>query len=48
VAGYVQGKSGRRFTVMVAMGNMPFSSLAEFIAVTDDQAKMVAARQHAF
>jgi D-alanyl-D-alanine carboxypeptidase/D-alanyl-D-alanine-endopeptidase (penicillin-binding protein 4) len=48
LAGYVQGKSGRRFTVMIAMGNMPFTTLAEFVAVTDDQAKMVTAMQQAF
>ena len=48
LAGYVQGKSGRQFTVMVAMGNMPFTTLAEFVAVTDDQAKMVTAMQQAF
>jgi len=34
--------------VMVAMGNMPFTTLAEFVAVTDDQAKMVTAMQQAF
>jgi D-alanyl-D-alanine carboxypeptidase/D-alanyl-D-alanine-endopeptidase (penicillin-binding protein 4) len=48
LAGYVQGKSGRHFTVMIAMGNMPFTTLAEFVAVTDDQAKMVTAIQQAF
>jgi D-alanyl-D-alanine carboxypeptidase/D-alanyl-D-alanine-endopeptidase (penicillin-binding protein 4) len=48
LAGYVQGKSGRQFTVMIAMGNMPFTTIAEFVAVTDDQAKMVAAMQQAF
>jgi len=48
LAGYVQGKSGREFTVMVAMGNMPFTTLAEFVAVTQDQAKMVTAMQQAF
>jgi D-alanyl-D-alanine carboxypeptidase/D-alanyl-D-alanine-endopeptidase (penicillin-binding protein 4) len=48
LAGYVQGKSGRRFTVMVGMGNMPFTTIAEFVAVTQDQAKMVTAMQQAF
>jgi D-alanyl-D-alanine carboxypeptidase/D-alanyl-D-alanine-endopeptidase (penicillin-binding protein 4) len=48
LAGYVEGKSGRRFTVMIAMGNMPFSTLAQFVAVTQDQAKMVTAMQQAF
>src|SRR5204863_535946 len=40
LAGYVEGKSGRRFTVMVAMGNMPFTTFAEFATVTDDQATL--------
>jgi D-alanyl-D-alanine carboxypeptidase/D-alanyl-D-alanine-endopeptidase (penicillin-binding protein 4) len=48
LAGYVEGKSGRQFTVMIAMGNMPFTTLAEFTAVTDDQAKMVELMQQAF
>ena len=30
------------------MDNMPFTTLAEFAAVTQDQAKMVAAMQQAF
>jgi len=33
---------------MVAMGNMPFTTLAEFETVTQDQAKMVTAMQQAF
>jgi D-alanyl-D-alanine carboxypeptidase/D-alanyl-D-alanine-endopeptidase (penicillin-binding protein 4) len=48
LAGYIDGKSGRRLTVMIAVGNMPFSTLAQFAAVTDDQAKMVTAIQQAF
>ena len=48
LAGYVLAKSGRQFTVMIAMGNMPFNSFAEFETVTSDQAKMLAAMQQAF
>jgi D-alanyl-D-alanine carboxypeptidase/D-alanyl-D-alanine-endopeptidase (penicillin-binding protein 4) len=48
LAGYVQGASGRLFTVMVAMGNMPLTSVAQFLTVTRDQAEMVAAMQQAF
>jgi hypothetical protein len=33
---------------MVAVGNVPFTTLAEFEAVTDDQAKMITAMQQAF
>jgi len=47
LAGYVEGKSGRRFTVMIGVGNVPFTTIAEFVAVTDDQAKMVTAMQQA-
>ena len=48
LAGYVEGASGRRFTVMIAMGNMPFRTMDEFLSVTDDQAAMVAAMRDAF
>ena len=48
LAGYVEGDSGRQFVVMVAMGNMPFDSFAQFDTVTNDQAEMVAAMQTAF
>ena len=48
LAGYVVGDSGREFVVMVAMGNMPFDSFAQFDTVTNDQAEMVAAMQAAF
>jgi D-alanyl-D-alanine carboxypeptidase/D-alanyl-D-alanine-endopeptidase (penicillin-binding protein 4) len=48
LAGYVEGKSGRQFTVMVAMDNMPLSSVVEFTKVTEDQARMVALMQQAF
>lgn len=48
LAGYVQGESGRQFTVMIAMDNMPLPSVADFPTVTEDQAKMVEAMQQAF
>jgi D-alanyl-D-alanine carboxypeptidase/D-alanyl-D-alanine-endopeptidase (penicillin-binding protein 4) len=42
LAGYIQAKSGRQVTFMIAVGNVPISSVAEFLQVTDDQARMVA------
>ncbi len=48
LAGYVEGASGRPFTVMIAMANMPFRTMDEFLSVTDDQAAMVAAMRDAF
>jgi D-alanyl-D-alanine carboxypeptidase/D-alanyl-D-alanine-endopeptidase (penicillin-binding protein 4) len=48
LAGYVEAKSGRPIVVVVAMGNMPFDSFPEFVAVTQDQAKMVELMQQAF
>jgi PBP4 family serine-type D-alanyl-D-alanine carboxypeptidase len=48
LAGYVEGKSGRQFTVMVAMDNMPLASVIEFTKVTEDQARMVELMQQAF
>jgi serine-type D-Ala-D-Ala carboxypeptidase/endopeptidase (penicillin-binding protein 4) len=45
LAGYIQAKSGRQLTFMIAVGNVPISSIAEFEQVTDDQARMVAAIQ---
>jgi D-alanyl-D-alanine carboxypeptidase/D-alanyl-D-alanine-endopeptidase (penicillin-binding protein 4) len=47
LAGYIQAKSGRQLTFMIAVGNVPISSVAEFLQVTDDQARMVAAIQQA-
>jgi D-alanyl-D-alanine carboxypeptidase/D-alanyl-D-alanine-endopeptidase (penicillin-binding protein 4) len=43
LAGYIQAKSGRQVTFMIAVGNVPISSVAEFLAVTDDQARMIEA-----
>jgi D-alanyl-D-alanine carboxypeptidase/D-alanyl-D-alanine-endopeptidase (penicillin-binding protein 4) len=48
LAGYVEAKSGRRLTIMVAVSNVPISTPAEFEKVTADQAAMVVAVQQAF
>jgi D-alanyl-D-alanine carboxypeptidase/D-alanyl-D-alanine-endopeptidase (penicillin-binding protein 4) len=45
LAGYVETKSGRRVTFMIAVGNVPISTPAEFEVVTADQARMVVAIQ---
>jgi D-alanyl-D-alanine carboxypeptidase len=45
LAGYIQAKSGRQATFMIAVDNVPISSFAEFLQVTEDQARMVAAIQ---
>jgi D-alanyl-D-alanine carboxypeptidase/D-alanyl-D-alanine-endopeptidase (penicillin-binding protein 4) len=41
LAGYVQTKSGREVTFMIVVGNVAIPSLADFLQVTDDQARMV-------
>jgi D-alanyl-D-alanine carboxypeptidase/D-alanyl-D-alanine-endopeptidase (penicillin-binding protein 4) len=48
LAGYVEAKSGRQLTIMVAVGNVPIATIAEFEQVTADQSKMVVAVQQAF
>jgi D-alanyl-D-alanine carboxypeptidase/D-alanyl-D-alanine-endopeptidase (penicillin-binding protein 4) len=48
LAGYIQAKSGRLLTVMIATGNVPISAPAEFEHVTLDQAVMVQDIQQAF
>lgn len=45
LAGYIQTKSGRQVTVMIAVGNVPISTPADVLTVTDDQARMVEAVQ---
>jgi D-alanyl-D-alanine carboxypeptidase/D-alanyl-D-alanine-endopeptidase (penicillin-binding protein 4) len=45
LAGYIHTRSGRRVTVMIAVGNVPLSSPEGFLAVVNDQAKMIAAIQ---
>jgi len=45
LAGYIQAKSGRQLTFMIAVANVPISSIAEFEQITPDQARMVAAIQ---
>ena len=43
LAGYVETKSGRHVTFMIAVGNVPLSSSSGVLAVTAQQAQMVAA-----
>jgi hypothetical protein len=45
LAGYAQATSGRRVVFMIAVGNVPISTAAEFLQVTNDQAEMVVAIQ---
>ncbi len=42
LAGYVTTKSGRKVDVMVVVGNVPLSSVQEFLDVTNEQAQMIA------
>ncbi len=48
LAGYVEAKSGRPLTIMVAVSNVPIATPAEFEKVTSDQSAMVVAIQQAF
>ncbi|MBV9579282.1 MAG: D-alanyl-D-alanine carboxypeptidase/D-alanyl-D-alanine-endopeptidase, partial [Chloroflexi bacterium] len=41
LAGYIQARTGRQVTFMIAVGNVPISSIPEFLSVTDDQARMI-------
>ncbi|MBV9355740.1 MAG: D-alanyl-D-alanine carboxypeptidase, partial [Chloroflexi bacterium] len=43
LAGYIQARSGRQVTFMIAVGNVPIASTAEFVTITDDQAHMIEA-----
>lgn len=43
LAGYIQTKSGKHVTVMIAVGNVPISGVLDSTRVTKDQAKMVEA-----
>jgi serine-type D-Ala-D-Ala carboxypeptidase/endopeptidase (penicillin-binding protein 4) len=45
IAGYIHTRSGRRVIVMIAVGNVPLTNAEQFLGVTDDQAKMIAAIQ---
>jgi D-alanyl-D-alanine carboxypeptidase/D-alanyl-D-alanine-endopeptidase (penicillin-binding protein 4) len=45
LAGFAQTKHGRRVVFMIAVGNVPIRTPFEFVAVTGDQARMVAAIQ---
>jgi D-alanyl-D-alanine carboxypeptidase/D-alanyl-D-alanine-endopeptidase (penicillin-binding protein 4) len=42
LAGYVETKSGRRVTFMLVVANVPLNTSSEVLAVTDQQAQMVA------
>jgi D-alanyl-D-alanine carboxypeptidase/D-alanyl-D-alanine-endopeptidase (penicillin-binding protein 4) len=48
LAGYVEAKSGRQLTIMIAVSNVPIVTPAEFEQVTSDQSKMAVAVQQAF
>jgi D-alanyl-D-alanine carboxypeptidase/D-alanyl-D-alanine-endopeptidase (penicillin-binding protein 4) len=48
LAGYVEAKSGRQLTIMIAVSNVPIATPAEFEQVTADQSKMAVAIQQAF
>ena len=48
LAGYVEARSGRQLTIMVAVSNVPIATPAEFEQVTSDQSKMVVAIQQAY
>ena len=43
LAGYLETKSGRRVTFMIAVDNVPLASPSGVLEVTDEQAQMVAA-----
>jgi D-alanyl-D-alanine carboxypeptidase/D-alanyl-D-alanine-endopeptidase (penicillin-binding protein 4) len=43
LAGYIQANSGRQVTFMIAVANVPISSVADFLTITDDQARMIEA-----
>jgi D-alanyl-D-alanine carboxypeptidase/D-alanyl-D-alanine-endopeptidase (penicillin-binding protein 4) len=45
LAGYARTRHGRRVVFMVAVGNVPIRSPADFLEITDDQARMVVAIQ---
>jgi serine-type D-Ala-D-Ala carboxypeptidase/endopeptidase (penicillin-binding protein 4) len=45
LAGYIHTRSGRRVTVMIVVGNVPLRNTEGFLAVVNDQAKMIAAIQ---
>lgn len=45
LAGYAETRGGRRVVFMIAVGNVPIPTPEAFLAVTDDQARMVVAIQ---
>lgn len=48
LAGYIQAKSGRKLTFMIAVGNVPVATPGEFLQITNEQAEMIVAIQQAF
>lgn len=48
LAGYIQAKSGRRLTFMIAVGNVPVATPAEFLTITNEQAEMIVSIQQSF
>jgi D-alanyl-D-alanine carboxypeptidase len=48
LAGYIQAKTGRRLTFMIAVGNVPVATPEEFLRITDEQAEMIVAIQQSF
>jgi D-alanyl-D-alanine carboxypeptidase/D-alanyl-D-alanine-endopeptidase (penicillin-binding protein 4) len=43
LAGYIQAKSGRQVTFMIAVDNVPISGVPEFLTITEDQGRMIEA-----
>lgn len=48
LAGFIQTKSGRQATVVIAVGNVPVSTPTDVLTVTADQARMAEAIQQSF
>jgi D-alanyl-D-alanine carboxypeptidase len=48
LAGYIQAKTGRNLTFMIAVGNVPIATPEQFLHITDDQAQMIVAIQQGF
>jgi D-alanyl-D-alanine carboxypeptidase len=45
LAGYAETRSGRRVVFMIAVGNVPTRTPEAFLAIVNDQARMVVAIQ---
>lgn len=48
LAGTIRAKSGRSLTFMIAVGNVPVATPAEFLTITDEQAQMIVAIQQSY